>query len=409
MSNAKRILISTIFYHPEPIGISKYSYEMATWLAGKGYDVRVITAFPFYPEWVPYAGYKRWWFKKEKIEGVTVIRCPLWVPKKVNGFTRLIHLFTFGCTSSLALLGQIRWRPDVVLSVMPTISNFLGIWGLGKLSRSIFWLHVQDFEVDLALNIISKSNSLSAQILKIEKLLYHRFHKISSISNTMVNRLVEDKGVFEKDVVFFPNWVDSDLYYPLEQTEVNYRAEWGLTQQHFVVMYSGNLGKKYDFETLVQAISLLQHNLVIRFVLCGDGAAREDILKLVTGLNNVQIFSLQPVERLNELINSADAHILPQKPDAEDSVMPSKLLNIFAAAKPVIATVYSNTELGLIISKVGVVTEPGNAEALAKSIEQLAEKKHTNSLSGASARAYVIENFEQEIVLNRFLAEIKSC
>ena len=83
-----KILLYGINYSPELTGIGKYSGEMATWLATQGHEVRVVTAPPYYPDWKVWQGFSAWRFYKRQEAGVTVIRCPLYVPARPVGSPR---------------------------------------------------------------------------------------------------------------------------------------------------------------------------------------------------------------------------------------------------------------------------------------------------------------------------------
>ena len=85
-----RILVVGINYAPEAIGTGKYTSEMCAWLAARGHQVRMVTAPPYYPAWKVWPGYRRWWFQSESLQGVEVVRCPLWVPARPNGLKRLL-------------------------------------------------------------------------------------------------------------------------------------------------------------------------------------------------------------------------------------------------------------------------------------------------------------------------------
>ena len=400
-SQARKILFISIFYAPEQIGVSKYTTEKAEWLSRQGFDVQVVTAFPFYPEWKPHHGYPRWRFYRETINNVKIIRCPLWVPKKVNLPSRLIHLASFSITSSLALLSLVRWTPESVILIMPTIIPVLAVRLLRMFCGSKLLLHIQDFELDLALNFVNRHSTLKRLVTQVDQWLYQHFDTISTISNTMLNRLVYEKDVAPESCFLLPNWVDKKQIYP--SSKGHYRVEWGISREMVIVMYSGNFGQKYDFDTLFRAAKLLEDEPRIIFVLCGDGASRTHIEQLSLEVRNVRLFPLQPMDRLNELLNCADIHVLPQRPSASDSVMPSKLLNIFACAKPVVATVHSQTELGKTISKVGITVEPSNPEVLAAAINQLVSDSQQRLELGEKARDYVLKNFEKESILPKLL------
>jgi colanic acid biosynthesis glycosyl transferase WcaI len=134
----------------------------------------------------------------------------------------------------------------------------------------------------------------------------------------------------------FPNWVDTRQIYPLLEGPNPLRAHLGLAPEQLAVLYAGTMGKKQGLEHLLTAASRLQGRQ-LQFILCGDGAVRAELENTAKELSNVLFLQVQPAERLNELLNLADIHILPQKADAADLVMPSKLSGMLASGKPVIA------------------------------------------------------------------------
>lgn len=401
-----KILIVSIFYAPEQIGISKYTSEMAEYLVESGFDVRVVTAFPFYPEWKRYPGYRVWWWQTETINGVKIIRCPLYVPERVSLRSRLLHLFTFGITSNLAILSQFGWKPDHTFQLMPTIVSLLGTRLISRLCRSKSWLHVQDFELDLAFKIVLGRARANKLVKKMEKIIYRPFDIVSSISQTMLERLVEDKGVQSSQLYFFPNWIDTTAIYPLAYKSP-YREEWGIGPDQTIVLYSGNFGQKYDFDSVLQTAASLRDDPSIQFILCGDGAVRPKIEATAANLPNVKVIPLQPMERLNELLNAADIHILPQRPGAIGNVMPSKLLNIFASGRPVIATVLSQSQVGHIVQQVGKVTPPADVPALIEAIQKLAADPALRHQLGMAAIEYVSQVFQKDAVLGNFVKKLK--
>ena len=141
-----RVLIYSLNYEPELTGIGKYSGEMARWLARSGCDVRVVTGFPYYPEWVVKDGFRSNWFRRECLDGVDVIRCPLWVPSKPSGIKRIVHLASFAFSSFFGLLASVRWKPDLVWVVVPAYFCAPGALVLAKVCKAKSWIHIQDFE-----------------------------------------------------------------------------------------------------------------------------------------------------------------------------------------------------------------------------------------------------------------------
>ena len=144
-----RVLIVGINFHPELTGIGKYTGELAAYLDGRGHQIRVITTPPYYPHWQVQPGYRGWQYRQEKWQGVWVFRCPLWVPRRLSGIKRLLHLLSFALTSFPVLLGQCSWRPNLILCIAPTFFNAPFALFTARLSGAKAWLHIQDFELDV--------------------------------------------------------------------------------------------------------------------------------------------------------------------------------------------------------------------------------------------------------------------
>ncbi len=203
-----KVLVHGINYAPELIGIGKYTGEMTEWLAGRGHNVRVITAPAYYPGWHVYEGYSAWRYRRESVclnpdtarpesppHQISITRCPLWVPTRVTGRSRLLHLFSFALTSLPPLVLGAVWRPQVVLAIAPTLVSAPGAWLSARACGAKSWLHVQDLEVDAAFELgILRSAWVRGFVLSVERWLLRRFDRISTISERMAEKLIS-KGV----------------------------------------------------------------------------------------------------------------------------------------------------------------------------------------------------------------------
>jgi colanic acid biosynthesis glycosyl transferase WcaI len=362
-----RLLIVGLNFHPELTGIGKYTGEMAAYLNRQGHQVRVVTTAPYYPYWKTQPGYQWWNYRYEAWSGVDVYRCPLWVPRQPSGLKRLLHLFSFALSSFPILLGQLRWKPDLVLCIAPAFFSAPFAWLAARLSRAKTWLHIQDFELDAAtsLGMLRADHLLARWAARGEGWLLARFDRVSTISERMLARLLQ-KGVNSERTVLFPNWVDTNEIFPLQASPSSLRETLGIPADCTIILYSGNMGKKQGLESLVLAARELQAHSNLRFILCGDGAARPELEMAARDLSNVQFLPLQPPETLNLLLNSTDIHILPQRADAADLVMPSKLLGMLASGKAVIATANPGTEIGNVVGQTGVLGSEGACCCLRK-------------------------------------------
>lgn len=399
------ILIVSLNYFPELTGIGKYSGEMATWLARQGHNVRVITAPPYYPGWKVLSAYNPAVYRREIIDGVKVYRCPLWIPAKPSGLKRLLHLFTFAVSSFPIILFQIFWRPSVVWVVAPAFFSAPSAWLLARLCGAVSWLHIQDYEIDAAFDLgFLKGRYLRHIITACERFVFSLFDRVSSISNRMNDRAIS-KGVSPNRVVLFPNWVDVSSIRP-DVLDFNYRLELGIPSDAVVVLYSGNMGNKQGLDILGDAVHFLKNNKSIYFIFCGEGVARGQLQEACSGFSNVFFLDLQPIEKLGSLLTTADIHLLPQRGDAADLVMPSKLTGMLASGRPVVATAHLGTEIERVVNRCGLVVAPEQPEKFANAILTLANDRCLRKKFGDEARLYAETNLNIDYILRNFEIEL---
>lgn len=400
-----KILVYGINYAPELTGIGKYTAEMAETLAAKGHSVRVVCAPPYYPEWRVANGYHSARYATEHRNGVTLWRAPLWVPRRPRGVPRIVHLASFALTSFPLILRHALWRPDAIICVAPSLLNAPGGWLAAKLSGAHAWLHIQDYEVDAAFNLGMLDGSLLRRAaLALERMLMKRFDTVSTISWKMVERAVH-KGIPPAKLVHFSNWADTRSIYPLGRPS-ELRAALSISLDATVVLYSGNMGAKQGLDVLADAAQRLASRDNLVFVFCGNGPARDDLIARCSKLRNCRFMNLQPANRLNELLNLADIHVLPQRADAADLVMPSKLTGMFASGRAVIAMANAGTELHDVVSQRGVLVSPGDPEALASAIDALAADARRRMYLGRAGRDFAEAVLSREAVLREFEAKL---
>jgi colanic acid biosynthesis glycosyl transferase WcaI len=398
-----KILVYGINYTPELTGIGKYTGEMSEWLAEQGHEVTVVTAPPYYPAWRVDEGYSAAQYRHEVINGVTVWRCPLWVPKVQSGLRRMVHLASFAFSSLPIVLAQsLRHRPEVVLVLAPAFFCAPGAWLAARIAGAKAWIHIQDFELDaaFALGLLS-SKGIQVAAEWIEKSILRLFNRVTTISPNMVNRLIE-KGVPIKRAGLFPNWVDTSQIIPNDEAGKAFRNELGISQDAQVALYSGNMGEKQGLDILIDAAQKLQRFSNLTFVICGDGAAKARLIERSQDLPNVRFFPLQPFDKLNALLNMADFHLLPQRADAADLVLPSKLTGILASGRTVIATAAEGTSLARLVQEAGgLICPPENVEALADRIVELACDPESCRARGKIARCFAEGNLSKDAILKQ--------
>jgi colanic acid biosynthesis glycosyl transferase WcaI len=403
-----KILIHGINFAPELTGIGKYTGEMVAYLVKRGHQVRMITTPPYYPQWIVLPGYSGWRYQKENSDNLRVIRCPLWVPKNPGGMKRLLHHLSFSFSSLPVLAGQLGWKPDWILSIAPSIMNAPFDLLYSRLTGTRSWLHVQDFEIDAAfdLGMLKRNSFVSGFACTFEKVVFPGFDVVSTISTRMFDLAIQ-KGVPEKRMVYFTNWVDTDLIYPLDAMSP-LRSELGISDETFIVLYAGNMGQKQGLSGLVEVARHLESGEKdILFVFCGAGSMLETIKADCAALTNVRFIPLQPLDKLNSLLNMADLHVLPQSENVADLVLPSKLSGMLASGRPVVATAKEGTQLYEIVSQVGIVVPPGDPLALSQAVREVAANSSLRAESGEASRKCAEMQFSKKKILFEFEGHLR--
>jgi colanic acid biosynthesis glycosyl transferase WcaI len=399
-----RMLFYGINYAPELTGIGKYTAEMATYYAQK-HSVEVITAYPYYPAWKIQKPYKNNFWKTEKLNNVRVMRCPLYIPAKVTGMSRMVHEFSFLLSSMIFWLKVLFKKYDVVFTPYPPL--VIGFWPfLYKVfhPKTQWVFHIQDLQVDAAKDLgMIKNARLLNVLISIEKFWLKKADVVTSISEGMKNKIL-NKGVSIKKYVMLPNWCDVSEVVVLTKNE-SMRSELDISLNEKVVLYSGNIGEKQGIEQLIDAALYLPEVL---FVIAGEGANKTTLMQYAQnkGANNCLFIGLQPYAKLSAFIASADVHLVLQKKSAADLVLPSKLMTLMSAGALTVVTADEGTTLYQICSenKIALICPSEDTVKLVTTLKEALAQDHSNIKH--NARAFAVQKLDKKSILDLFLEEL---
>jgi colanic acid biosynthesis glycosyl transferase WcaI len=400
-----RLLLLGLNYAPEPVGIGPFTAGLAEWLVRRGHRVTVLCAPPYYPDWRVAAGAGGWW-RRTTEAGVEVIRCPLYVPRRPTGPRRMLHHLSFAASASAwigAGLARGRCRPDLVLSIAPSI---LSAW-VARWVDAPHWLHVQDLEVEAAVATRQMpGGARTARWLSCLERPLLRADRVSSLSPAMCARL-RAKGVAADRIVAFPNWATLDPQAPSPPPD-RLRAELGIDRP-FVALYAGTLCAKQGIGLILDAAQALAHRRDLLFLICGEGAERAALARRAAELDNVRLHPLQPAERLPELLGLASLHLLPQMPGAADLVLPSKLANMLASGRPVVASAAAGSGIAQEVAGCGRTVPPGDPGAFAAALAALIDDPAERAALGRAARRRASTRWDKERTLLAVEAAMLAC
>ena len=408
-----KILIHSLYFHPDKTGIAKYSGEMAQWFKARGHVVEVVTGFPHYPEWRLSPDYPRTRFLTEDWDGVTIHRVPHYVPTqgRVTALQRITLDATFFLSSLWKWFGLFRGAHgfDAVIAVCPPM--FTGIPPLySAWFRKVPWVyHIQDFQVDAALRLkILKIGIFGKLLYRLENFLVRAATRVASITPSMCRRAAA-KGADESRLLFLPNWADVRGLKPTDRDN-SFRRDHAPGEADMLVLYAGAMGAKQGLELIIDVARGLRNDPRFHFLIVSAGPEFQRLQSLArsANLSNITFLPLQPLERLGDMLAAADVHLVIQKADAADLVMPSKLTNILAIGRPAVATAEAGTALWDVVvgNDAGVAVPPEDAAALQAALIRLAEHPDDRQRMGANARRYAEMNLDQDAILSRFEGQL---
>ena len=382
-------------------GAGKYTGEMAAHWA-QHHDVQVITSPPYYPEWKISEAYKNSAYVRETQGRLTVLRCPLWVSPNMSFPKRIFHLSSFVISSFWALLGSFwNFKPDMIFCVTPTFLCLPSAILLSSFFRRPLWVHVQDFELDAMLGLNAQSGSRVARgTLSLEAWLLRRAQYFSSISPEMCDKLA--KKINRKNPVqLLPNWVDCELFKPADARDV--RATWGYEDGDFIVLYSGNIGLKQGLDQLPSVALATSHVSNIKYLVIGAGIYLIELQRQVQELKlqNIRFAPLQRIEDLPGILNMAQVHLVLQKAEVSDLVLPSKLTAILAVGGLAILTAPEGSHLHRLVVEqpdIAICLPPSNPKAISQCL--LALEQNRPPQPNAVARSYAEQHLGKDMILS---------
>ena len=281
------------------------------------------------------------------------------------------------------------------------------LWSWPGSSGARTALHVQDLEVDAAFAVghLPGGGLIAWLAHAFERALLKRFQAVVTISHAMAKAL-EEKGVERRRVQIVRNWVDTSRIRPLAGSN-GYRAELALAGDDSVVLYAGQIGAKQALHRVFEAAERLKDRPGVVFVIAGEGPLKARFAARYGKLPNVRLLDLQPEERLNELLNLADCHILPQDPAVKDLVLPSKLGGMLASGRPILVVADDDSELALFVGRSCVRLPPDRIAQLDAALLDMFERRAGSDATSRRARLALARRLNFRLAVDAFADILK--
>lgn len=399
-----KILLQIIQFPPDVNSTGLLMARLGEELVARGHEVRVVTTFPHYERFHVPDEYRGRVLERSRYRGMEVLRLPVLTPGSKQRMTnRLVSYLSFNAGATLA--GWLSRRPvDVILCTNGSFFTGVTAYLSGAPRHVPFVLNVQDLYPEAFVHAGRLRNRTAiAALERIEGFMYRRAAHVTVITPTFEEHLLA-QGVPADKLSVIPNFVDTEFITPLPKDNPEARRL-DLAGQ-FVVCHAGNLGYVYDLDTLLDAAALLREQRDILFLIIGDGAVKPDLERRARELNlpNVRFLPFQPLEALPGLRAACDVHVSLYRNGQGRYSMPSKVYEIMAAARPVLASADPASDITRLIHDVqaGVVVAPSDPARLADAVLTLYRDPGLREEMGRRGRREVEARYTLGVVADRY-------
>lgn len=408
-----QLMVMTQFFPPDFAATGQLIEELTRQLDRQDVDVKVFTGQPGYafakgdaPEVEDRGGV---WVKRSRTTQMFSRRIRA---KAVNGLL-------FAVRAMLHLVKRHR-QYDVLL--VTTAPPFLPM--IGCLVNVLFGIPyvclLYDLYPDIAVELeVVKLNHPVAKLWRwVNRQVWRRADGIIVLSESMKRRIVghcENYGddyarAVERKLSVIHSWSDAEQIVPIAKGDNWFAKEHGLTDR-FVVLYSGNMGRCHDIDTLFEVAKRLKDEPIL-FVCIGGGAKKEILREQVqaSGLDNFRFLPYQEKAVLPYSLTAGDLSLVSVAEGMESLVAPSKLYPAMATGRPIGAICPVGSYLGELLraADCGTAFVNGEVAGLAEFILRLSQDRERSQRLGESGRAYLEKHFTPEIVGRQYLTVIKS-
>jgi len=401
-----RVVILNQYYVPDVASTGHLLHELAVELVKLGFEVEVLTGRPSY-------GPKETWQEcplKETVDGVKIHR--LRVARFDKNFLpgRVFNYLTFVVPMVLSVLFGSR-RDTVYLYT--TNPPFLGAIGwfvsLFRTHHYVTLLHDAYPQMGVWVGTFKKGSFIDRIWMALNRRKYKRTQEAIVLCSAAKKLVAQAYPIPPEHIHVIPNWADGEDLFPMPKAESEIAQEHGLVDD-FVLLYSGNMGLYYDFDTVLGAAELLKDE-PFKLVLVGGGGKRNAIEKIVEerGLDNVMLLPYQPFEKLNQSLNSCDASLVTIAEGIEGISFPSKLYTSLAVGKVIVALSEEWSELRDIVvsNHCGIWSALGDSEGLAEQIRGLIRDKGRVEAMARSARKVFEAGYTRGVCAAKYAEVLK--
>ena len=402
-SGPLRLLVMTQFFSPDFAATGQLIDELVTQLGQQDVDVNVFTGQPGYA----FADEKAPEVERRGNVRVVRSRASQLMPKRGKALNGLL----FAIRAVLHLMMHFRRYQVLLVTTAPPFLPVIGY--IANLLLGIPYVCLlYDLYPDIAveLDIVKGDHPIAKLWYLVNRMVWKRSAQIIVLSSSMKARIVDQCPEVEHKISVIHSWSDSEQIVPIAKEDNWFAKEHELTE-NFVVLYSGNMGRCHDIDTLFATARLLKDKPIL-FVCIGGGVKRSALIDEVeaSGLSNFRFLPYQEKAVLPYSLTAGDLSLVSVAAGMESLVAPSKLYPAMAAGRPIAAICPSSSYLRSLLETAGCGAAFDNArpELLAGYICGLSSDVEQVRRLGASGRRYLENHFTPELISRQYLKVVRA-
>jgi glycosyltransferase involved in cell wall biosynthesis len=397
------IMFLSHYFPPEVNAPASRTFENCrTWVRA-GHEVTVVTCAPNHPQGKIYSGYSNRHFQVEDMDGIRTVRVRTLIAANEGFVLRSLNYLSYLVSVAFAL--PRLPRPDIVVSTSPQFFCGLAGFVVGAVKRVPWVLEVRDLWPESIVTVGAiRSRCLVRLLERLESFAYGRASRIVSVTDSFVAHIVRKGGTKER-IAVIKNGADLALFRADARGASHLKRALGL-EAKFVAAYVGTHGLAHGLETVLGAAHLLRNDSRIVFLFVGDGAERASLLqkKIAMALDNVVMLGQQPKSTMPGVWRCADAALIVLKRnDLFKKVIPSKMFEAMAMARPIVLGLEGEARDLLHSAGAGISITPEKPDELAAAVKRLADDTTNARELGARGLAYVQAHFDRNMLSLRYL------
>lgn len=404
------LLLHQYFLEEDDPGGSRWNEMTKTWTA-QGHKVTVIAGMMHANGLEKRKEYKGKYFVKKQQGDVVVQRTHVSESYNSGFLGRLWGYFSFMFSSLWAGLFKVKGEYDVVIVTSPPL--FVGISGylISRFKKAPMVFEIRDLWPESAIDTGVLTNKWVIKMAyAVEKFIYKKSRLINVLTPAFYNTLKDKKGISESKLIMIPNAADFSLSeavlnnFDREQFRKDYQLE-----GRFVVTYVGAHGVANHLEQLLEAGKALEDTNVL-FLLIGQGMEKARLMKLAEEMEvkNVRFIDPVPKQEVFKYIIASDmgASVL-KKVDTFKTVYSNKTFDYFSCKKPILMAIDGVSRDLVEAAKAGTYVEPENTSEYNRIIREYLNNPQRLDKEGESGYQYAKQNFDREVLANKYLDKIK--